>query len=585
MKKDWTKYFVILINILAIICGYVGITSWQYDCSPSQSFTSCYGLNLVTPKASSANFFGFSQYISALAILAVIYTVTDFKYKFRISVAPGLMQNFSYIGMGAIGTLTLAKDLWFAEKWKIPACLANPNYWQFFLALLFLIIVFLWLYWACIKPPVFSLSNYSKYQNSTYEILFRGNTYELNVLASEICNSANSLIHAYSTKRDSKHKNIFEQACDDLLFSLGNKKFCKQVAINHPETAASLLCAMKEQNKIVYPLSFFIRNISTESIFNTESILYHEDNGFESGLLGSTKPFSTFVYGNTFLISQLGNEMVSPFDIKLNLCMKWNHKQYEVYCRVALLFFEHCLKEKRLYDSFNIMPKIFDTISTIIINTYKIDTYNNFLESDEYEKLKISVEFVQNYIQLLQKYNIKPILLRNKKESDKCFYDDIVSLMCDVITNASCVKSEKHRHIIQHNLVWSDFFKNDVTNRTLSVVQRKLRRVIYNEIKNMEDLPHYLNARLLSISLNVMGVTLSDYKNGQFYTKQYYALHKAILPIVKKNYLSWFEEYPDIAEIMLGGSLNFDKKNKRIVKTYAKTFERTPKQEYLPLNG
>lgn len=40
------------------------------------------------PTGLLTSLFGFPQFISALALLAVVYTVTDVRYRFRLAVAP-----------------------------------------------------------------------------------------------------------------------------------------------------------------------------------------------------------------------------------------------------------------------------------------------------------------------------------------------------------------------------------------------------------------------------------------------------------------------------------------------------------------
>lgn len=115
------------------------------------------------PTTTTASLFGFKDFIAALALLIIIYTISDIRYRFRVSVSPTSLFMISYVLIGLIGFGTLATDIWVSEKWLVPDSFITAAIWQGTLAALFLGLVITWMHYAFIKPPIFGRNNYQKY--------------------------------------------------------------------------------------------------------------------------------------------------------------------------------------------------------------------------------------------------------------------------------------------------------------------------------------------------------------------------------------------------------------------------------------
>lgn len=110
----------------------------------------------------------------------------------------------------------------------------------------------------------------------------------------------------------------------------------------------------------------------------------------------------------------------------------------------------------------------------------------------------------------------------------------------------------------------------------------KVRRLLYNEVADMNRYPNFNGARILGFCLNVMGVMLGDGRCD----KDSRALHKALLAWTRKNY-AWLHGYnPRIAAACLVDGLTYDVENRRIVKTYpAKGLRREAQHVYLEVDA
>ena len=306
-----------------------------------------------------ATIFSFAAFISGLALLIIVYTVSDVRYRFRIAVAPIPLYRITYLLIIFIGFGTLLTDLLYSELSPTVALLTYLPICQAVFGAIFLILILIWVYIAFIDPPIFSKKNYIKYANILFQYILKGSGNELPIIASEIARSAISIVKLSSeilnrpAKRDldtDKITNIKPNAANyahDVLILLGNRKLCRNIIAFSPGTAIAFFNVMTDIKKYNIPIRQFSKNISTEVIINKDSILYHEDEGFSSGLIGYLKPFSQAIYGNYELVETLASNQESPLDIRYELVSSWDAAQLEVYCRCVLITMKSYIKSDK----------------------------------------------------------------------------------------------------------------------------------------------------------------------------------------------------------------------------------------------
>lgn len=109
----------------------------------------------------------------------------------------------------------------------------------------------------------------------------------------------------------------------------------------------------------------------------------------------------------------------------------------------------------------------------------------------------------------------------------------------------------------------------------------KVRRLLYEEIADMQRFPNFKGAKILGFCLNVMGLTVSE---GD-YDRDSRALQKALLAWTKKNF-TWLHEYnPRVAEACLVDGMTYDAENLRLVRTSpAEGLRREPSYIYFDLD-
>lgn len=541
----------------------------------------------------TANLFGFKDFIAALALLIIIYTISDIRYRFRVFVSPTPLFTISYGLIAVIGFGTLATDIWISEKWLVPDSLITTAIWQGTLAALFLGLVITWMHYAFIRPPIFGRNNYQKYAQELYRIVLKGSDAELPIIAHELAASAKSLVtlaaglNRLKTEAKGDLKPCAEGYASDMLLLIANRRFCRHLVSSSPTTAIRFLDAVAESKSYHVPIGLFAQNVSTEAIRNKDSNLYHEDDGYYSGLLGYIKPLSHALYGNYELVEALQHH--SPLDIHYKSVWVWDADQFSTYCRVVHMTLKNYLAGGHWGQHSFVLTRalhdIRDTTSRAISDIKKAgDDYYG----DAWHRLRAGVDFIDGSINAIGELKPPPgartLRIRYREQNrlrDEDFYDQLAEAMFEVIHSAAYIDGPPDKAwSIHHNSVWGYFFALNNENRAWKIVQFKLRRLLYDEIRGLESMPNYKAARTLGICLNVMGLKMGK-RSG--YGRDYAALKAAVLAWTQRNYLRLREVNAEIADACIIGSITFDAEQFRLIKTYAKGLQPEPDREYLSL--
>jgi len=560
---------------------------------------SCYWLFCFVPLSTSPTnkIFGFSEFLAAVALLVVIYTIADVRYKFRIAVTPGALYAATFALIAIIGLQTLLTEIWIVEGWWVPKTRGlTYSTWQGIFGLLFIGTFLTWMYYAFIRPPVFGRRNARRFARELYRCILRGNEDELKVIANELARSAESLIkHSRrvpsrfadreASRKQVKKKAGVEDYAHDILLLIANRKLCRQIVAASPVTAQAFFEEMTSANKFDVPIGQFARNISSEAVAQKGSFLYDESEGYSSGLLGYLKPVSKAVYGNYALVEALASNVASPLDIDFEEQWAWDAKQWEAYCRATLFTLKDYLEKGYGSQNSYALNRAMDDIESAFRDLYKLNDAPDAYGSDIYDRLRVAAEFVKDAIDLIDKQPNPPIPLRRIREGTypKNIYDYLALLIFNMCFAASTIKSPPETcWTIHHNIVWSKTFDSIGSDgKAWKIVRFKVRRLLYDEIAKLTKMPNYKGSRILGYCLNVLGMETGLSK--QNYGRESYALAKAVHSWTRKHYLSMRQENPDVAESVLIGRISFDEAGSRLVTTYFKGLNREAPKSYLDL--
>lgn len=371
--------------------------------------------SLVTVESTSNTIFQFSDFVSGFAILIVLFTLTDIRYRFRASIANFLNNTFLLIYYAFLGFSMLLIEFLYSSKSSIPNILSNIEYLQTFFGILFLLPIIYWVYSAFIKPPVYSKYNSSKYANILYNIILQGSEKDLPTIANELSFSAENIILFADKPNDNLskrklRKESYKYIAHDILLLIADRRFCKAIIQNSSITAINFINAISKHSKYTLPINQFCINIFEEALCSEDSILFHENEGYYSGLLGYLKPFKNSFFSDFNLIEGLSNNNRTIFDIHYKTYRSWNADQLKAYCDCVIIFFKSyftkMLMDNMLSNSYAFARAI-DIISSSCEDLYKIDKISDeYHESEYFNKLNVVVHFFRDLISFLSGYEI-----------------------------------------------------------------------------------------------------------------------------------------------------------------------------------
>lgn len=528
--------------------------------------------------------------------MVLAWTIADVRYRFRVRTALLPLTGITFAVVGALGILTLLTDLWRAERWLVPSGnLLTQSGWQALLGGLFLLTFLTWAWFAFIRPPVYGKRNAKRYAQTLYRIILKGSPSELSVIADEFAHSVKSLIR-YATDRG-KLKNYRRQQEDgeepsqkqpkvtafanDILLLIADKRFCRAIVESSPGTALAVFHWIGETKKYGIQIEIFAKNIVNEALANKDSFLFHEAEGYDSGLIGYYKPLSEAMFSNYEMVEAIGTLL----DPDIRAYKRWDSVQWEAYCRIVLMAFRDYAEHGYGTHSF-VLYRAKGCIEQAVFDLYKINGITQGAWDDDiHEKLRVVVKFIKDAIKILDKKGVPEyVQLRvREKHAEETFYDHLASIIFEVIFSASGVRTP-HRLCwwIQHNSVWGELFNFNKLNGTAGkIVKFKVRRLIYEEVAQMKRFPNFKGAKILGFCLNVMGITIDD----KDYFRDSKALQKSILSWTKKNY-AWLHSYnPRVAEACLVDGITYDADHLRLVKTYpAEGLRREPAYDYFDVD-
>lgn len=529
--------------------------------------------------------FGFAEYLATLAILTVIYTFGDAVYKFRARLTIIPLDILGFVALVVIGVTTLSIDYLVSSFGLWPESFPSPAFWQTLLGFAFFSLISSWIFVSFIKPPKFSRFTFKKYHSELYNRIVKGSDAELEMLASEIGRSAENIVfYAKKERGQNTDQNDIGIYANEILLMIANAKFCRKIIQCSPNTAIIFFSEVSVQEKYHIPIDTFAMNISKEAIMNKDSLLYHEDDGFHCGLIGYVKPFSGALYGDYKFLSSLGHQ--TPLDINYKVMRGWDADHLEAYCRATLTAFQSYLDHGSWGNIPAPLHRAFGVIQEACSNLYEVNEIPNPGNDDRLKQLDVVVDFIRDATEAVDRSKNIPKKIHRRLGEHRSPDDplDLIALMMfEVVVHASSVtRSDFTGWNVQHNRVWSDFsWLASHSPKVGKQLIRKFTRLVYEEIKYIEKFPNYKSSRIIGFCLNVMGFNAKR-KTGL--DVQFFPLQRLLLKQVKKHFLKVRQKFPpEVTDAILVGTLSYDARGKRLIKTYIKGLNKKAPKEYFSL--
>jgi hypothetical protein len=546
------------------------------------------------PVGSGDSLFGFPDFLTGLALLALVFTQSDPLYRFRIAVAPIPLGGLTLVAILLVGVASLLTDLWFALgwyslPWDVPKAAIQATLGGFVL-----LTVLLWLTFAFARPPGFGRFNARKFTEQVYRGLAFGGEGVLPAMASEIRRSSATIIAACKPtgplRPGHPPRAVPEETryAFDLLRLIANRRFCRQIVAISPGTAMALMDEAARQEVHFAPLGTFAQNITIEAIKNHDSGLYHEDRYSASGLLGQMQPFTRAMYGCYELIEQSATTMASALDLHYRDTDELTADEWEAYGRALTTTTANYLKSERYHYDSPVLNRAIEHIVDSTSTLYRINGATEWSQwRDESAKLSSAMSVISKIVGQIDAGPNRPtrrhVLTGTSKYHQRDMTDDLCDALLEILTHAAAVKGPVDTAwSIHHNTFWSDISQFGHRSETWKVIRARLTRLIIHELINVREYANFKSIRIIGLLLNVFGVRASSQDELD---SEFAFLRRYVITLVKTTYMKIVAEQPHVAEAGLLGGITFDAANKRLVKTYSRGLEVEPAREYLDLDS
>lgn len=523
--------------------------------------------------ASDPKLFGFAEFLTGLALMVVVWTIADVRYRFRIAIAPLPLLRGTFVAVACLGLLTLITDVWRARGGYVPdSSVMTSATWQGLLGAVFLATFLIWAWFAFVRPPTYGAKNAKKFYEALYEAVLRSNPAELAVIADELGDSVRALVvHAptgyeirelrKSAPGDGLKAPALIAYAHDTLLLLADPRFVKALVGAAPRTALFLFESMSALRRYPAALRTFVSNFVAESIENKNSFVYHETKAYETGLIGEVKPLTTAMFARYDMLDELD----SLLDVRFPHAWQWDATQLSAYCRLVLLALKTYIKDEYLGTHSPMLYRAFQNIVTRTMDVATLDGKDSIaLGEDAYERLRIAAGLISDSIKVLSEVPVPTgTRLRTKDIQSSSIYDLVAKTAVDLVHNAAYVRGPRMTcwHV-QHNAVWARLFGIEAADRMVSrLIQHKIRRLLYDAVMEMDRFPNFQAARFLALCLNVLG----HRKGRGRMDRAGWPLKVALLAWVRRRYSWLYATRPAIAEHCLVDTMSYDPRTRRIL--------------------
>ena len=527
-----------------------------------------------------------SGFLGILAFSVAVFTLTSPKFQIRQATAIISFRPlfFTTLLVSAIVTFTIEACILYGVR--IPNFL-SPNTINYVMTATIALLILYWMKICFIAPPRLSRLTAKHFFQQTYAHVTNGSKEEMRALAREIMREAPRLIrHTPRLKRHHfEHEEPLKlsamQTHAHLINSLlSDTRFCDMVASEIPSFPAHMVQVAVKLERFDAPIHLMVRRVVIAMLNKPGSALFVENEWVGQGFIGDAKPITRSIFGNWHLLEGYELGLESPLDLDYPHARSWDTDTWRVYFGMAREYIRGLTSNGRVnwntrgihyilettakaYDQIDDLKKYEDTYSPYNPRWHAGEA-NSFLKdlSKAFDEANGWVTFNR----------------RDEFRYGQDLSSDIANLFIETIFKAAQVNTKEFRMWdVQRNTVWAATEIHEVRDtKIMKMVRRKLRRMIWDEIVRMDDLPNYKGAAYIRFCLNVLGFYDESVHRRDTLEKDSWTLAKVVTRWVKENYQTIAISHPPVAEAMLPANIEYHRDAQTLVRTRDDTLTGVP---------
>jgi len=535
-----------------------------------------------------------SGFLAILAFSVAVFTLASPRFEIRQATAFTSLRPLFFAVLLVSAVITFAIEAFILFGVRFPSFF-NPNTINYLITVSIALLILYWMKICFIRPPRFSRFTAKQFFQQSYVHIANGSEEEMLALAREIMREAPRLIrHTPRFKRrwsedDEPVKLSALQAHAHYLNSLlSDTRFCDVVAKEIPSFPAHMVEVAVKMERYDAPIHLMVRRFVIAMLNNPGSALFVENEWLGQGFIGNHKPITRSIFGNWHLLEHYELGLESPLDLNYPHAHNWDKDAWRVYFGMAREYIrgltsnewvnwdtrgiQHILETtKKAYDQLGDQNKYEDTFSPYN-PTWQAKEANGFLKDlvKAFDGNKGAVGF-------------------DRRDDFRYGHDlssSIAALLFDTIFTAAQINTKEFRMWdVQHNTVWAPIGMHGIKNtEIMKMVRRKLRRMIWDEIRRMDGFPNYKGAAYIRFCLNVLGFYDESIHRKDTLERDSWALAKVVAGWVKKNYQTIAVSHPPVAAAMLPANIDYDRDTQMLVRTHDDTLTGVPRLKSFALD-
>ena len=467
------------------------------------------------------SFFGFSEFLTGLALLMIVWSTTEYKYRFRLYISR-LSKNALFVMTIAVGLVTLGCD--FVASLGVITHLTQFVI-QLICALCLFSFVMYWVKNVFLSPPVFNESNCEKFATEFVFVCESGSDEELNFLAQEIIFSLPNIVH-FAHKYDFG-KNEFtevEKQVYRIISRMSTERFCCAAVRGY--FGRVLFGCLKAEKKFNVGLETFAENYITELLRWDGSFIFRESDS-RNAYLWARQPCITEIYGSKDLLVGM-NGLIRP---DYSLTRDWNYKQVHAYVAILTKAFDACYGAP---NSDTLITEAYENLE----NTAGKVCWEENSNKDARSLFAETMKFYENVIRDI--LSNKNLFGDHKKYSDeydaKDYLDYFVDSVLKIFYYAGSFRGEeRYRHNIQLIDCLDAVFANSNPQNDCVVFYEKLKEAVLLQVKK--------NIGLVGFNTLMLFFENRGLEKGSIFGNKYLIeIHDMLVDYAEEHFLRMFQK-------------------------------------------
>lgn len=517
-----------------------------------------------------------SGFLGILAFSVAVFTLTNPRFQIRQATAIIPFRPLFFFTLLISAVITFAIEACILYGVRIPNFI-SPNTINYLITTFIAILILYWMKICFIRPPRFSRLTAKHFFQQAYVHISNGSKEEMLALAREIIREAPRLLR--HTPRRKKHyfandkpvkPSAVQRYAHNLNYLLADTRFCDVVAKEMPSFPAHMVEVAVELQRYDAPIHLIVRRFVIAMLSNPNSALFVENEWLGQSFIGNVKPITKSIFSHWYLLERYELGLEAPLDLDYPYASNWDTDTWRVYFSLAREYIHglssnenvnwdtkgirHILETtKQAYVQLGDQKKYEDTLSP----------FNPIWHANEANK------FLKDLVKVFDES--EGWVEFNRRDDFRWGNDlssEIAMLKFETIFTAAQVNTKDFRMWdVQRNTVWAPIEGHEIRNtKIMKMVRRKLRRMIWDEIGHMDELPNYKGAAYIRFCLNVLGFYEENIHRNNTLERDSWPLAKVICEWVKKNYQTIMISHPPVAEAMLPANIEYNGDTQTLVR-------------------